>query len=78
MPGWNLVQGPSRSMAVAEAVPVESGNVVAVYAWDAEEGRWRCWLPGVGIPELNTLDQLRVDQAVWVLASKRFQVSLPV
>lgn len=64
-------------MPIAEALPVESGKVRAIYAWDAEHGRWRRCLPAITIPELNTLHELPVDQMVWVLASKRFQLTLP-
>jgi hypothetical protein len=65
-------------MPIAKALPLESEKLKAIYAWDAEDGRWRRCLPGIGIPELNTLRELAVDQTVWVLAIKRFQVVLPV
>ena len=77
VPGWNQVQGPSRSMPIAEALPVENGKLRAIYSWDGEEGRWRRYLPGISIAELNTLRELPVDQTVWVLASSRFQMAPP-
>ena len=64
-------------MPIAEALPVENGKLRAIYSWDGEEGRWRRYLPGISIAELNTLRELPVDQTVWVLASKRFQMTLP-
>ena len=77
VPGWNQVRTPARSMRTAEALPVQNGKVRAIYAWDVEEGRWRRYLPGTHIAELNTLQDLPADQMVWVLADKRFQVALP-
>jgi uncharacterized protein YkwD len=76
-PGWNQVQGPPGSMRLTEVLPVDSGKVMAIYAWDDDRGTWRRYLPGVDIPGLNTLTELTDQQAIWILARERFLLTLP-
>jgi uncharacterized protein YkwD len=76
-PGWNQFQSPAGSMRLAEVLPVDNGKLMAIYAWDADRGIWRRYLPGIDIPRLNTLTELTDQQAIWILASERFLLTLP-
>ena len=75
--GWNQVQGPTGSMRLSEVLPVNNGKLRAIYAWDANWGTWRRYLPGIDIRGLNTLTQLTSQQTIWILASERFLLTLP-
>jgi hypothetical protein len=75
--GWNQVQCPTGSMQLSEVLPVDSGKLRAIYAWDASKGSWRRYLPGIDIPGLNTLTELTDQQTIWILASERFLLTLP-
>jgi uncharacterized protein YkwD len=75
--GWNQVQGPTGSMRLSEVLPVDNGKLRAIYAWDANWGTWRRYLPGIDIRGLNTLTQLTSQQTIWILASERFLLTLP-
>ena len=78
VPGWNRIEHPGWSMRLAEALPVDDGKLMAIYAWDPDGGgRWRRYLPGVNIPGLNTLTELAGDQTVWILATQKLEVTLP-
>ena len=76
-PGWNQFQCPPSSMRLTEVLPVDNGKLMAIYAWDADRGTWRRYLPGIDIPGLNTLTELTDQQTIWVLASGRFLLTLP-
>jgi len=76
-PGWNQFQCPPGSMRLTEVLPVDNGKLMALYAWEADRGTWRRYLPGVDIPGLNTLTELTDHQAIWILASERFLLTLP-
>ena len=76
-PGWNQFQCPSGSVRLTEVLPVDSGKLVAIYAWDADRGSWRRYLPAIAIPGLNTLTELTDQQAIWILASEGFSLTLP-
>jgi uncharacterized protein YkwD len=76
-PGWNQFQCPPGSMRLTEILPVDNGKLMALYAWEADRGTWRRYLPGVDIPGLNTLTELTDQQAIWILASERFLLTLP-
>ena len=75
--GWNQVQCPTGSIRLREVLPVDNGKLTAIYAWDANKGTWRRYLPGIDIPGLNTLTDLTDQQTIWVLASERFLLTLP-
>jgi hypothetical protein len=75
--GWNQFQCPPGSMRVTEVLPVDSGKLRAIYAWDVGRGTWRRYLPGIDIPRLNTLTELTDQQAIWILASEGFSLTLP-
>jgi len=75
--GWNQVQCPTDSIRLREVLPVDNGKLTAIYAWDANKGTWRRYLPGIDIPGLNTLTDLTDQQTIWVLASERFLLTLP-
>jgi hypothetical protein len=75
--GWNQVQCPTGSIRLREVLPVDNGKLTAIYAWDANKGTWRRYLPGIDIPGLNTLTELTDQQTIWVLASERFLLTLP-
>ena len=77
VPGWNQFQSPAGFVRLAEVLPVDNGKLMAIYAWDADRGIWRRYLPGIDIPRLNTLTELTDQQAIWVLASERFLLTLP-
>ncbi|MGQ9573648.1 MAG: hypothetical protein ACUVV3_10800 [Dehalococcoidia bacterium] len=51
---------------------------MAVYAWDADKGAWRRYLPDIDIPGLNTLIEVAEEQTIWILASERLSVTLPI
>jgi uncharacterized protein YkwD len=76
-PGWNQFQCPPGSMRLTEVLPVGNGKLMAIYAWDGDGETWRRYLPGIDIPRLNTLTELTDQQAVWILASERFSLTLP-
>jgi hypothetical protein len=76
-PGWNQFRCPSGSVLLTEVLPVDNAKLMAIYAWDAGRGTWRRYLPGVDIPRLNTLTELTDQQAIWILASGRFLLTLP-
>jgi uncharacterized protein YkwD len=76
-PGWNQFQCPPGPMRLTEVLPVENGKLMAIYAWDGDGETWRRYLPGIDIPRLNTLTELTDQQAVWILASERFSLTLP-
>jgi len=76
-PGWNQFQCPPGSMRLTEVLPVGNGKLMAIYAWNGDNGTWRRYLPGIDIPRLNTLTELTDQQAVWILASERFSLTLP-
>jgi len=77
VPGWNRIESAGGGR-LAEALPVDDGKLMAVYAWDPERGgRWRRYLAGVNIPGLNTLTELTGGQTVWILATQRVVVTLP-
>jgi len=76
-PGWNQFQCPPGSMRLTEVLPVDSGKLTAIYAWDADRGTWQRYLPGIDIPGLNTLTELADQQTVWILARERFLLTLP-
>jgi len=64
-------------MRLAEILPVDSGKLGAIYAWEADSESWRRYLPGVDIPGLNTLTRLPGGQIIWVLAIEGFSLTLP-
>jgi len=76
-PGWNQFQCPPGSMRLREVLPVDNGKLMAIYAWNGDSGTWRRYLPGIGIPGLNTLTELTDRQAIWILARERFSLTLP-
>jgi uncharacterized protein YkwD len=75
--GWNQFQCPPGSMRLRDVLPVDNGKLTAIYAWDANSGTWRRYLPGIDIPGLNTLTELTAQQTIWILASERFLLTLP-
>ena len=75
--GWNQFQCPPGSMRLTEVLPVDSGKLTAIYAWDADRGTWQRYLPGIDIPGLNTLTELTDQQTIWILANERFLLTLP-
>jgi hypothetical protein len=76
-PGWNQFRCSSGSVRLTEVLPVDSGKFSAIYALDEGRGVWRRYLPGVDIPGLNSLTELTEQQAIWVLASEGFSLTLP-
>jgi hypothetical protein len=76
-PGWNQFRCPCGSVRLTEVLPVNNGKLRAIYAWDEGRGTWRRYLPGVDIPGLNSLTELTEQQAIWVLASEGFSLTLP-
>jgi hypothetical protein len=76
-PGWNQVRCPPGSMRLTEILPVDNGKLMAIYAWDDDRGTWRRYLPGIDIPGLNTLTELTDKEAIWVLASEKFLLTMP-
>jgi uncharacterized protein YkwD len=75
--GWNQFQCPPGAMRLADVLTVDKGKVRAIYAWDANRGTWRRYLPGIDIPGLNTLTELTDQQTIWILASESFLLTLP-
>ncbi|MCJ7510956.1 MAG: hypothetical protein MUP14_08750 [Dehalococcoidia bacterium] len=75
--GWSQFQCPRSSMRLTEVLPVDNGKLTAIYAWDAQRGTWRRYLPGIDIPGLNNLRELTDQQTIWILASERFSLTLP-
>jgi hypothetical protein len=75
--GWNQFQCPRGSMRLTDVLPVDNGKLTAIYAWDANRGTWRRYLPGIDIPGLNNLTELTDQQTIWILASERFSLTLP-
>jgi hypothetical protein len=76
-PGWNQFQCPPGSVRLTEVLPVDNGKLMAIYAWDADRGTWRRYLPGIEIRGLNTLTELTDQQTIWILVSERFLLTLP-
>jgi hypothetical protein len=63
---------------VTELLPVHDGSVLAVYVWEQGSRVWRRYVPGVDMPGLNTLTEMRSGQVVWVLATRQTVLRLPV
>lgn len=76
--GWNRLEMAGQARRVAEVLPVDDGCLLAVYAWDRGAGVWRRYLPGVGIPEVNTLAEVGAGQTVWILAARPVVLKLAV
>ena len=76
-PGWNQFRCPPGSMRLTEVLPVDNGKLTAIYAWDEGRGIWRRYLAGIDIPGLNSLTELTDQQAIWILASEGFSLTLP-
>lgn len=76
-PGWNQFRCPPGSMRLTEVLPVDNGKLTAIYAWDEGRGIWRRYLAGIDIPGLNSLTELTDQQAIWILATEGFSLTLP-
>ena len=76
-PGWNQFRCPPGSTRLMDVLPVDSGKLTAVYAWDDDRRTWRRYLPGIDIPGLNSLTDLTDQQAIWILATEGFSLTLP-
>jgi uncharacterized protein YkwD len=75
--GWNRLNVTGQARRVAEVLPVNDGRLLAMYAWDQGSRAWRRYLPGVGIPGVNTLTEMRAGQTVWILAGRPVMLTLP-
>jgi len=64
-------------MRLTEVLPVAYGKLTAIYGWDDDRRTWRRYLPGIDIPGLNSLTELTDQQAIWILASEGFSLTLP-
>jgi uncharacterized protein YkwD len=74
--GWNRLEVAGQARKVADVLPVDDGCLLAIYAWDQDNGVWRRYLPGVGIPGVNTLTEMGANQTVWILAMRPVVVTL--
>jgi len=75
--GWNRVKVGGKAAGVTQLLPADAGYLLAVYAWDEGSGAWRRYLPGVGVPGLNTLTEVDPNQTVWILATRPVVLKLP-
>ena len=68
--GWNSLEWPgAEGVSVAEALEGAglTVEILAVYWWDEEAGRWLGYFPGLeDIPGLNTLTAFNTGQTYWV------------
>jgi len=76
--GWNRLEVVGQAGKVTEVLPVNDGCLLAIYAWDQGSRVWRRYLPGVGIPGVNTLTEMDANQTLWILAMRPVVVTLPV
>ena len=75
--GWNRLEVGEQAGRVTELLPVNGGYLLAVYAWDQGSRVWRRYLPGVDIPGVNTLTEMRSNEIVWILAARPAVLRLP-
>jgi len=75
--GWNRMEVSGEARGLAELLPVNDGYLLAVYSWDQGSGVWHRYLPGVGIPGVNTLTEVGANQTVWILTTHRAVLRLP-
>ena len=79
--GWTLVEWPGAEGASVPEVLEEAGvadEILAVYQWDEEAGRWLAYFPGLaGIPGLNTLEAFRTGAAYWVAVEEPTTWKIP-
>ncbi|PZC43277.1 MAG: Rare lipoprotein A [Chloroflexi bacterium] len=63
--GFNLVAWTGAEASVAEAARSLGAALVAAFAWDALEQRYRVYRPGQAV--ISDLDVVRPGQALWLL-----------
>lgn len=73
-PGANLVSWPNSTTSASAAFQGAAG-ISIVYAWDAANGAWQRYGPGLP-PYVNSLQTVTEGQAFWVIAS--IPTSLPI
>ena len=75
--GWNRLEVGKQAGRVIDLLPVNGGSLLAVYAWDQGSRVWRRYLPGIDIPGVNTLTEMRASEIVWILAAHPVVLRLP-
>ena len=71
---WNLVTwlgedgiAPGDAISGANGGSNITGQVTAIYGWDAASQSWQAYFPGgAGVPGANNLTALRTGQAYWI------------